>query len=104
MNWQNYLAYTQSNRLDIGLAPLLDSAFNLARGPVKFYDFVRMGAVGVYSNCAPYSNFIEQNVNGVLLDNEPQKWIKALSLLVRAEQKRHKLAYNAREYAHSLIN
>ncbi|MGY4106511.1 glycosyltransferase family 1 protein [Aeromonas encheleia] len=104
MNWQNYLAYTQSNQLDIGLAPLLDSAFNLARGPVKFYDFVRMGAVGVYSNCAPYSDFIEQNVNGVLLDNDPQKWIKALSLLVHAEQKRHKLAYNAREHAHSLIN
>lgn len=104
MSWQNYLAYTQNHRLDIGLAPLLDSAFNLARGPVKFYDFVRMGAMGIYSNCAPYSDFIEQNVNGVLLDNNPQSWIKTLSLLVNAEHNRHKLAYNAREYAHSLIN
>lgn len=103
MSWQNYLAYTQSHRLDIGLAPLLDSDFNLARGPVKFYDFVRMGAVGIYSNCAPYSDFIEQNVNGVLLDNEPQKWINVLSLLVNAESKRHQLAYNAKEYAYSLI-
>ncbi|WP_270792987.1 glycosyltransferase family 1 protein [Aeromonas sp. QDB21] len=104
MSWQNYLAYTQNHRLDIGLAPLLDSDFNLARGPVKFYDFVRMGAVGVYSNCAPYSDFIEQNVNGVLLDNEPQKWIRALSLLVNTESKRHQLACNAKKYAYSLIN
>lgn len=103
MSWQNYLAYTQSHQLDIGLAPLLDSDFNQARGPVKFYDFVRMGAVGIYSNCSPYSDFIEQNVNGILLDNEPQKWINALSLLVNAKSKRHQLAYNAKEYAYSLI-
>lgn len=104
MNWQNYLAYTKTNRLDIGLAPLLDSAFNLARGPVKFYDFVRMGAVGVYSNRAPYSEFIEQNVNGVLLENDPKKWIKMLSLLVNKEQKRSELAHNAKKYAYSLID
>lgn len=103
MSWQNYLDYTQHHRIDIGLAPLLESAFNMARGPVKFYDFVRMGAVGVYSNCAPYSDFIEQNINGVLLNNDPQKWIEALSLLVNAEQKRQTLANNAKEYTYSLM-
>ncbi|MGO0272808.1 glycosyltransferase family 1 protein [Escherichia coli] len=104
MSWQNYLDYTQHHQIDIGLAPLLESAFNLARGPVKFYDFVRMGAVGVYSNCAPYSDFIEQNINGVLLNNDPQKWIEALSLLVNSTQKRQLLANNAKEYAYLLIN
>ncbi|MDE8809135.1 UNVERIFIED_CONTAM: glycosyltransferase family 1 protein [Aeromonas hydrophila] len=104
MTWQNYLDYTKTHRLDIGLAPLLDSDFNLARGPVKFYDFVRMGAVGVYSNCAPYSDIIEQNINGVLLENDPQKWIKALSLLVNIEQKRRELARNAKELAYSLVS
>ncbi|EPD1134597.1 glycosyltransferase family 1 protein, partial [Escherichia coli] len=103
MTWQNYLDYTQHHRVDIGLAPLLESEFNMARGPVKFYDFVRMGAVGVYSNCAPYSDFIEQNVNGVLLSNDPQKWIEALSLLVNSGQKRQTLANNAKEYTYSLM-
>jgi len=103
MSWQNYLDYTQHHRVDIGLAPLLESEFNMARGPVKFYDFVRMGAVGVYSNCAPYSDFIEQNVNGVLLNNDPQKWIEALSLLVNSGQKRQTLANNAKEYTYSLM-
>ena len=104
MTWQNYLAYTKTHRLDIGLAPLLDSGFNLARGPVKFYDFVRMGAVGIYSNRSPYSDFIEQNVNGVLLENDPQKWIKALSVLVNTETKRSELARNAKKHAYSLAN
>ena len=76
----------------------------MARGPVKFYDFVRMGAVGVYSNCAPYSDFIEQNINGVLLNNDPQKWIDTLSLLVNSRQKRQTLANNAKEYTYSLMS
>lgn len=104
MTWQNYLAYTKTHRLDIGLAPLLDSDFNLARGPVKFYDFVRMGAVGVYSNRSPYSDFIEQNVNGVLLENDQQKWIKALSVLINTETKRSELARNAKKHAYSLAD
>ncbi|WP_426009431.1 glycosyltransferase family 1 protein [Aeromonas salmonicida] len=104
MSWPNYLAYTKTHRLDIGLAPLLDSAFNFARGPVKFYDFVRMGAVGVYSNRAPYNDFIEQNINGILLENDPQRWIDAISLLINKEKKRTKLASNAKEYAYSLVN
>ncbi len=104
MSWQNYLDYTQHHQIDIGLAPLLASEFNMARGPVKFYDFVRMGAVGVYSNCAPYSDFIEQNINGVLLNNDPQKWIDTLALLVNSGQKRQTLAKNAKEYSYSLIS
>ena len=86
------------------MAPLLDSDFNLARGPVKFYDFVRMGAVGVYSNCAPYNDFIEQNINGILLENEPQRWVDAITLLINKEKKRAELANNAKLYAYSLAN
>jgi hypothetical protein len=104
MSWQNYLAYTKTHQLDIGLAPLLDSDFNLARGPVKFYDFVRMGAVGVYSNRAPYSDFIEQNINGILLENDPQRWVDAITLLINKEKKRAELANNAKVYAYSLVN
>lgn len=104
MSWKNYLAYTKTHLLDIGLAPLLDSDFNLARGPVKFYDFVRMGAVGVYSNRAPYNDFIEQNINGILLENDPQRWVDAITLLINKEKKRVELANNAKMHAYSLVN
>ncbi|HBZ14633.1 MAG TPA: glycosyl transferase group 1 family protein [Pantoea sp.] len=104
MSWQNYLDYTLHHHVDIGLAPLLASEFNQARGPVKFYDFVRMGAVGVYSNCAPYSDFIEQNINGVLLNNDPQKWVETLTLLVNSDQKRQHLASNALAFTQTLTN
>lgn len=104
MSWQNYLDYTRHHHVDIGLAPLLATEFNRARGPVKFYDFVRMGAVGVYSNCAPYSDLIEQDVHGVLLNNDLQQWIEALIMLVNSEPKRRLMANNARALTYSLIS
>ena len=61
-----------------------------------------MGAVGVYSNCTPYNNFIEQNINGILLENDPQRWVDAITLLINKENKRVELANNAKVYAYSL--
>lgn len=103
MSWDNYLAYTKSHHVDIGLAPLLDSGFNAARGPVKFYDFVRMGAVGVYSNCQPYSGLIEQNVNGILLQNSVERWVNAIHMLCDDKTKRNALVVNAKNTAQSKV-
>lgn len=41
--------------LDIGLAPLLDDAFNRNKSCVKFYEYAMSGAVTVASNVLPYS-------------------------------------------------
>jgi hypothetical protein len=78
MRWENYLAFTASQPADVGLAPLLPGAFNAARGAVKFYDYARMGAVGVYTDVAPYRGFVRDGVDGMLLPNEPARWIDAL--------------------------
>jgi hypothetical protein len=78
MRWENYLAFTASQPADIGLAPLLPGAFNAARGAVKFYDYARMGAVGVYTDAAPYHGFVRNGVDGLLLPNEPARWIDAI--------------------------
>ena len=82
MRWPNYLAYTAANRRQIGLSPLLPTPFNAARGAVKFYDFVRMGAVGLYSAVAPFEGFVRDGVDGLLLPNEPARWADALVRLV----------------------
>ncbi len=99
MTWENYLVYTKTQRIDIGLAPLLDSAFNAGRGPVKFYDFVRMGAVGIYSNRAPYKGVVMQNVNGILLENDSELWVNAIKTLAHSHEKRMQLAHNAKQSA-----
>jgi len=85
MRWENYFAYTATHPAAIGLAPLLPGPFNAARGAVKFYDYARMDAVGVYTDVEPYRGFVRDGVDGVLLPNDPQRWIATLVALAQPD-------------------
>ncbi|MFC3459223.1 hypothetical protein [Massilia haematophila] len=99
MNWANYLEYTRVIYRDIGLAPLLSEEFNKGRGPTKFFDYVRMGAVGLYTNVAPYRGFVRHGIDGLLLPNEPGAWKEAISMLAEDKTLRLKMAAAAKERA-----
>ncbi|HSI56063.1 MAG TPA: hypothetical protein VLA16_00815 [Ideonella sp.] len=79
MRWDNYLAYSASHPADIGLAPLLPGHFNAGRGPVKFFDHARMGAIGLYSDLPPYAGHVRDGVDGVLLPGSPAAWVEAIT-------------------------
>ena len=99
MSWPNYLAYTASVQRDIALAPLLPTPFNAARGPTKFFDFARMGAVGIYTDVAPYRGFIRDGVDGVLLPNDPALWVRTITELAADAPRRSRMAQAARQRA-----
>lgn len=99
MDWPNYLAYTGSIKRDIGLAPLLPGPFNAGRAPSKFFDFARMGAVGLYTDAAPYRGFVRDGIDGLLLPNEPEVWVAAIAELAGDPARRQRLAAAARERA-----
>ena len=103
MGWDTYLSYTSGVSREIGLAPLLPDPFNAARAPTKFFDFARMGAVGLYSDVAPYSDFIRDGIDGVLLPNEPSAWVTALNALAKDDHRRNTMARAARERALLLV-
>ncbi len=75
MNWDNYLNFTATHKCEIALAPLLENKFNSARGYTKFYDYARLGAVGLYSDIAPYKGFIRDGIDGFLLANDSEIWV-----------------------------
>jgi hypothetical protein len=104
MSWPNYLAYTSVEQRDIGLAPLLPGMFNAARGPTKFFDYARMGAVGLYSDVAPYRGFVRDGQDGLLLANDPSVWVDALLALARNEPGRAAMATSARQRALDMVN
>jgi hypothetical protein len=99
MRWQNYLEYSAATRRQIGLAPLLPTPFNATRGAVKFFDFARMGAVGVYSAVPPYLGFVRDGVDGLLLAQEPGLWVEALVALADDTPRRLAMASAARQRA-----
>ncbi|KPK47741.1 MAG: glycosyl transferase group 1 family protein, partial [Thiotrichales bacterium SG8_50] len=95
MSWPNYHAYTSLGGLHIGLAPLLPGRFNAGRSSTKFFDFVRCGAVGIYSDTAPYAGFVRNGVDGLLVRNDPDAWVEAISTLARDGETRSRMAQTA---------
>lgn len=92
MSWPAYLAHTQQGQADIGLAPLLPGVFNAGRGAVKFFDYARMGATGLYSATPPYAGFVRDGVDGVLVPTETSAWAAALLALIDDPTRRMALA------------
>ena len=102
MDWPNYLDYTGGVRRQIGLAPLLAGRFNAGRGPVKFFDFARLGAVGVYSDVEPYRSLVRHGVDGLLLPDDPAAWVRTVAELAADAPRRQRMAQAARERAGAL--
>lgn len=86
MSWQNYLAMTSSRSMDIGLVPLFDSPFNLARSHCKLLDITRQNAVGIYSELVAYSDEIRQMNAGIVVDNKMELWLEALAVLLQKDR------------------
>lgn len=102
MGWENYRAHCARAELHIGLAPLLDNPFNAARSTTKFFDVVRCGAAGIYSNREPFRSFIRDRVDGFLADNDPALWARRIISLAKDPDLRRQVALNARQRALSL--
>ncbi|WP_119153273.1 glycosyltransferase [Caldimonas tepidiphila] len=99
LSWPGYLDYSAACPRDIGLAPLRPSRFNAARGAVKFFDFARMGAVGLYADGEPYAGWVRHEEDGLLLDHEPQTWVRHIVALVEDAPRRERMAAAARRRA-----
>ena len=91
MNWECFLLDSYLNSVDIVLVPLLNSSFNYSRSAIKFFDVVRLNAVGIYSNRLPYSEFISNNVDGVLLNDNHTDWINTIDYLLSNHELMDKL-------------
>jgi hypothetical protein len=82
MRWPDYLAYLASARYQIGLAPLLDTPFNRGRSGVKALEIAAMGAQGVLSRRAPYTDYA--NLPGMhLVGDAPSEWVEQIVTIAR---------------------
>lgn len=95
MDWESFFLDTQNRSVDVVLNPILKSEFNLYRSPTKFFDTTRLGAVGIYSKTSPYSNFIKNNYDGILLKNDIDLWCNNINILLDNPKKREYIYLNA---------
>jgi glycosyltransferase involved in cell wall biosynthesis len=82
MDWEKYLEYSEKVHYQVGLAPCFNTPFNQSRSHTKLFDITRTGAVGVYSNVSPYQDVIADGHTGILVENNTQDWVEAISKLL----------------------
>ena len=66
---------------DLAIAPLMANEFNQYKSPLKFLQYSAVGLPGIYSNVSPYREVITEGINGILVDNDPESWKKAITQL-----------------------
>ena len=95
LDWETFFYDTTIGKADIVLNPIFKSNFNNFRSPTKFFDITRLEAVGIYSNLKPFCDFINDNHDGILLDNNIDDWIEKIFLLLDNSDLRERLFLNA---------
>ncbi len=95
MKWPAYQAFISMPGRDIGLAPMLDSAFNQSRSHTKFFDITRANAAGIYAEHGPWNKILTNEVNGLLIPSEPTDWIDTIQRLSADEALRNKIITQA---------
>lgn len=97
MKWPAYQAFIDIPGRDIGLAPMLDNAFNQSRSYTKFFDITRAGAPGIYAAAGHWKSILTHDLNGLLIPAKPSEWIEAILELASDEKKRKRLIAEAKK-------
>ena len=82
-------------KVDINIAPLVDSVFNEAKSEIKWLEAALVNVPTVASNLGAFKEMIKPDVTGVLVEND---WYVALKQLIEHGNLRSKIAENARRY------
>ena len=97
IDWADSMAVsTAINDFDIGLYPLLDSAYNQYKCGFKALEYMAMGVPVVASPIGENKFIIENEIDGFLVSDE-KGWIEKLSCLVENEGIREKMGNVARK-------
>lgn len=102
--WHAFRSYQAKCQLHIGLAPLLNTPFNQGKSFIKFLDIAAMGGVGVYSNRYPYTDVVNDGINGLLAEDDPEAWQAAIEQLLSNPVATAKMAQQAAKDASEIGN
>lgn len=95
-DYSRFAEHIQQQRVDLWIAPLLDTPFNRAKSAIKFLEYSATATPGVYSRIDPYEAVIQDGENGFLAAGDAE-WIDRLGQLVQNAALRHQMGSRALE-------
>lgn len=83
--FEAYPSKLRSLRLDVGIAPIRDVKFNRFKSPIKAMEYGIMGVPVVASNIPPYSDFIEDEIDGYLARRDGM-WLSCIESIIEKKE------------------
>jgi glycosyltransferase involved in cell wall biosynthesis len=98
--WSHTLAYPYKSAIldaDISLIPLQDTEFNRSKSAIKWIEQSALSVPSVVSHVTPYKE-MDNNAhnNALFVENHPDAWIEAISLLIEDPLLRIRIGLEAR--------
>ena len=75
LDWPQFRQFLARERYHVLLAPLPLSPFNAGRSITKIFDAAAVGACGLFSDRAPFRGAVTSGENGLLLADDPARWV-----------------------------
>ena len=97
---EDFSSLLLSVRNGIGLIPLDDSLFSSCKSAIKYYHYTLCGVVTVASVVSPYTDEIQHEKTGLLVENTPEAWLRAMVRLAEAPLLRRLLLARAMGFCH----
>ena len=89
-----YPAFLGARGWDIGIAPLVDNAFNRGKSNLRWLENAGLRTPCVASNVGHFAETINRGKDGLLCDDE-EDWIEHLSYLIENKKARKEMGNNA---------
>jgi len=90
-----YPQFLKDCQFDIGLFPLYDNNFNRAKSNLRWLEYSALKIPTIASNTAEASRTIQDGYTGLIVKNETEYWVEAISKLVEDRKTRLLIGENA---------
>lgn len=96
VSWSENTEVEQLNTFDIGIMPLINDEWTKGKCGLKGLSYMACEVATVMSKVGVNATIIENNVNGLLVNNE-KEWFDALCKLIENKELRERLGTNGRQ-------
>jgi glycosyltransferase involved in cell wall biosynthesis len=97
VDYPHYASLMTALSPDILLAPLGTTQTEASKCPNKYLEIAACKAAGIYSNLPPYTQYVEQEKTGLLVENTCDAWKEAILRLMENNALRQNISQNAHE-------
>jgi O-antigen biosynthesis protein len=97
LSYSEFTGLLQTLVNPIGLIPLDNSEFSACKSPIKYFDYSAAQIPVICSNVPPYSDYVQDGINGILVNDFAADWINAIEMLIEKTDERIRLSSAARE-------